>query len=166
MCLLRDKVLPHSNAVPRPFLVHAMNLLNRGSIHSATQGPFIDTESSRTLREDFAKTCFETLLQFSFISKQAAWAEGSLTKLAVSALVQRCHAVLSKYVEDERLSGKCPLPRARTSEMASVLKAIATLLVTLKKSEVTDVDEDIWRQVIDMYPVLVDCTISTCPRVS
>ena len=70
-----------------------------------------DTDSSRKLREDFAKCCFETLLQFSFITKGSATEEGALNRLAVSALLQRCQDVLSKYMEDERLSGKCPLPR-------------------------------------------------------
>jgi hypothetical protein len=71
---------------------------------------FSDTESSRKLREEFAKTCFETLLQFSFISKSQS-EEGSITKVAVLSLLQRCQDVVKKYVEDERLSGKCPLPR-------------------------------------------------------
>jgi hypothetical protein len=71
----------------------------------------IDTDSSRKLREEFAKSCFETLLQFSFISPEGVSGEGSITKLAVTALLQRCQEVLQKYVEDERLSGKCPLPR-------------------------------------------------------
>lgn len=72
---------------------------------------FTDADSSRKLREEFAKACFETLLQFSFISPEGVSGEGSITKLAVSALLQRCQDVLQKYVEDERLSGKCPLPR-------------------------------------------------------
>lgn len=33
------------------------------------------------------------------------------TKLAVTSLLHRFREVLVKYVEDERLSGKCPLPR-------------------------------------------------------
>ena len=68
-----------------------------------------DTDSSRKLREDFAKTCFETLLQFTFVSKKSE--EGAVTKVAVLSLLQRCQEVVKKYVEDERLSGKCPLPR-------------------------------------------------------
>lgn len=70
-----------------------------------------DTDSSRKLREDFAKACFETLLQFSFITRGGATEEGALNRLAVAALLQRCRDVLHKYMEDERLSGKCPLPR-------------------------------------------------------
>ena len=68
---------------------------------------------NRQLREEFAKSCFETLLQFSFIAHDLSKMtdEGGLTKMALSALLQRCQEVLQKYVEDERLSGKCPLPR-------------------------------------------------------
>ena len=69
-----------------------------------------DTDSSRKLREEFAKTCFETLLQFSYINRSKS-SEGSITKLAVLSLLQRCQEVVRKYVEDEKLSGKCPLPR-------------------------------------------------------
>ena len=41
---------------------------------------------------------------------------------------------MRKYVEDERLAGKCPLPRPRLAEITAVLKAIATLLQSLKKA--------------------------------
>lgn len=33
------------------------------------------------------------------------------TKLAVTSLLHRFREVLVKYVDDEKLSGKCPLPR-------------------------------------------------------
>ena len=79
---------------------------------------FADVDSSRKLREEFAKACFETLLQFSFITPGAeseggasSKGGGAITRLAVSSLLTRCKDVLEKYVEDERLSGKCPLPR-------------------------------------------------------
>lgn len=31
--------------------------------------------------------------------------------MAVTSLLSRCQQVLTKFVEDERLSGRCPLPR-------------------------------------------------------
>jgi len=49
------------------------------------------------------------LLQFSFVSRKSE--EGAVTKVAVLSLLQRCQEVVKKYVDDERLSGKCPLPR-------------------------------------------------------
>lgn len=96
------------------------------------------------------------------------------TKLAVTSLLHRFREVLVKYVDDEKLSGKCPLPRLvgnsvsmksksnegelyhsklfipcfssaieytvmicfrhRIAEISFVLKAIATLLSSLKKA--------------------------------
>ncbi|CAL1538550.1 unnamed protein product, partial [Lymnaea stagnalis] len=109
--LIRDDILPHAGHLPPDFMVKVMDILNRGSIHSTTSDCFVaDTESSRKLREDFARTCFETLLQFSFVSDTVS-EQGQLTRLAVMSLLRRCHDVITKYVEDERLSGKCPLPR-------------------------------------------------------
>ena len=32
-------------------------------------------------------------------------------QMALNALLERCDEVLKRFVEDERLSGSCPLPR-------------------------------------------------------
>ncbi|KAK2183608.1 hypothetical protein NP493_305g02023 [Ridgeia piscesae] len=167
--LIREDILPYAKHVPREFIVKVMHILNRGSIHSHTMTAFIDTESSRKLREEFAKSCFETLLQFSFIMQQQTGGstdeEGAITRLAVTALLQRCRDVMLKFVADERLSGKCPLPRPRMSEMSFVLKAASTLLITLKRAPPANVDQKIWDHVIGLYPVLVDCITSSSPQV-
>jgi hypothetical protein len=34
--LLRDEVLPHSHSIPREFVLKVVVLLNKGSIHSAS----------------------------------------------------------------------------------------------------------------------------------
>lgn len=161
--VIRDDILPYAGTMPKDFIMKIMDILNKGSIHSATSDTFIDTESSRKLREEFAKGCFETLLQFSFITRSAN--EGSLTKMAVQSLLQRCQEVVKNYVEDERLSGKCPLPRPRLAEIASVLKAITTLLLSLKKASPINVEPTVWHQVIHLYPSLVECTTSSSPQV-
>ncbi|XP_076468992.1 protein MON2 homolog [Babylonia areolata] len=162
--LIRDEILPYAGTVPASFVVKVMELLNRGSIHSAMSDTFVDTDSSRKLREDFAKTCFETLLQFSFVSKKSE--EGAVTKVAVLSLLQRCQEVVKKYVDDERLSGKCPLPRPRLAEITAVLKAITTLLQSLKKAPSNCVEAAVWQQVIALYPALVECTTSSSPHVT
>lgn len=162
--LIRDDILPYASTVPADFVVRIMDLLNRGSIHSAVSDTFVDTDSSRKLREDFAKTCFETLLQFSFVSKKGE--EGSVTKVAVLSLLQRCQEVVKKYVDDERLSGKCPLPRPRLAEITAVLKAITTLLQSLKKAPQNNVEAGVWQQAIQLYPALVECTTSASPQVT
>lgn len=105
------------------------------------------------LREEFAKSCFDTLLQFSLLDDThdqlsnasnnnnltagggvGANEGGVAGRLAITALLHRFQDVLKKFNEDERQSGKCPLPRYRLSEISFVLKAVATLIVSMKKA--------------------------------
>lgn len=196
-------------------------------------------DSNRRLREEFARTCFETLLQFSFLgpkgnpklflqnpspgnlmqvpesnghvashshhdkeSRQETLLPSSfvtikgldanqhhphqtmefgkngmtplqvtatcfspevglVNRLAVTSLLKRFHEVIVKFVEDEKLSGKCPLARHRVSEMSFVLKALSTLICSLKKAPVDSIEEVVWLQLINLYPHLVDCTTSS-----
>lgn len=113
--LLRSEVLPFSATIPKSFILKVVVLLNRGSIHSATNTN-IDSETELTLREEFAKTCFETLLQFALSNDNSEALVldekgGVAGKLAITALLHRFQEVLKKYIEDEKRSGKCPLPR-------------------------------------------------------
>lgn len=115
--LLRNEVLPYSKNIPKEFILQVVILLNKGSIHSATNVK-TDGDIEMTLREEFAKTCFETLLQFSLIdggtnglSVNSDDKNSVAGHLAVTSLLHRFQEVLKKYIEDERLSGKCPLPR-------------------------------------------------------
>lgn len=104
------------------------------------------------LREEFAKACFDTLLQFSLLDDthdQGGGNGGAVNgksgvdeqdeggvagRLAITALLHRFQEVLKTFNEDERQSGKCPLPRYRLSEISFVLKAVATLIVSMKKA--------------------------------
>lgn len=142
--LLRDEVLPHAHEMPHQFIMQIVVLLNKGSIHSASDSN-ICYESDWKLREIFAKTCFETLLQFSLLDDTCNNNRNSLTataagatvagvnaaltnanvftnvsggggkdfagRLAVTALLHRFQEVLKRFNDDERQSGKCPLPR-------------------------------------------------------
>ena len=86
---------------------------------------FSENNGEPKLREEFAKTCFETLLQFSLLDGLNGEIEtnsniestmppdegGVAGRLAVTALLHRFQEVLKRYIEDERRSGKCPLPR-------------------------------------------------------
>jgi C-terminal region of Mon2 protein len=143
---LRDEVLPYSGEIPHQFILNIVVLLNKGSIHSATAAnPGCETEMK--LREEFAKTCFETLLQFSLLddnankdgtSIQLTNSEGGVAgQLAITALLHRFEEVLKRFNDDERQSGKCPLPRYRLSEISFVLKAVATLVISMKKAPPT-----------------------------
>uniref|UniRef100_T1D1X0 Protein MON2 homolog n=1 Tax=Cupiennius salei TaxID=6928 RepID=T1D1X0_CUPSA len=164
--LLRDGILPYANQLPRDFIIKIVTLLNKGSIHSATNNNPVDIDSSRKLREEFAKSCFETLLQFSFLENGIEIDDdGVVNLLAVTSLLHRFKEVIHKYTEDERLSGKCPLPRHRMSEISFVLKAVATLAKSLKKADPEKVEWTVWEQLIALYPSLVDCTTSTSAQV-
>lgn len=77
------------------------------------------------LREEFAKVCFETLLQFSLVDGISSTSTGTTDngnnsftdaelitgKLAVTALLHRFQEVVKKFCHDQNLTGKCPLPR-------------------------------------------------------
>ncbi|KAG5311481.1 MON2 protein, partial [Acromyrmex insinuator] len=172
MELLRDEVLPHSQHIPHQFILRVVMLLNKGSIHSATTAN-IENGAETKLREEFAKTCFETLLQFSLLDgldndtenspkKSSESDEGGIAgRLAVTALLHRFQEVLRRYIESERRNGKCPLPRYRLSEISFVLKAVATLVISLKKAPPNKVERSVWEQLIGLYPCLVECTIAT-----
>lgn len=117
--LLRDEVLPYSHEIPHQFILNVVVILNKGSIHSATTSN-IGCDTELKLREEFAKTCFETLLQFSLLddhcnnnnsSASPTDGGGVAGRLAVTALLHRFQEVLKKFNDDERQSGKCPLPR-------------------------------------------------------
>ncbi|OXU27629.1 hypothetical protein TSAR_004158 [Trichomalopsis sarcophagae] len=72
---------------------------------------------------------------------------------------QLCFMDFKRYIEDKRRSGKCPLPRL--SEISSILKAIATLVISLKKAPANKVERSVWEQLIDLYPCLVESTVVT-----
>lgn len=91
---------------------------------------------------------------------------GLVNRLAVTSLLQRFNDVVVKYVQDERLSGKCPLARHRVAEISFVLKALATLIQSLKKAPPESVEEGVWDQLINLYPQLVDCTTSSFVQVN
>lgn len=144
--LLRDEILPYSNEIPQQFILNVVVLLNKGSIHSATNANVSACEAELKLREEFAKTCFETLLQFSLLNDTGNGKEsialqnpegGVAGQLAITALLHRFEEVLKKFNDDERQSGKCPLPRYRLSEISFVLKAVATLVISMKKASPT-----------------------------
>lgn len=86
------------------FCSNASNLT--GKVFSLTEA-----EIDVRMREEFSKVCFETLLQFSFSNKVSTPQEGYISRMALSVLLKRSQDVLRRYVEDERLSGRCPLPR-------------------------------------------------------
>ncbi|XP_018111526.1 protein MON2 homolog isoform X7 [Xenopus laevis] len=154
--LISTEILPYANFIPKDFVGKIMTMLNKGSIHSQSSS-FTEAEIDIRMREEFSKVCFETLLQFSFSNKVTTPQEGYISRMALSVLLKRSQDVLYRYIEDEKLSGKCPLPRQRVTEIIFVLKAVRTLIDSLKKTHPDNVDTNTWAQVISLYPTLVEC---------
>ena len=73
-----------------------MILLNKGSIHSSMTLSD-DCSGSIGLREDFAKNCFETLLEFSLLDTDASEQDSTITnRLAITSLLQRFKEVIQR----------------------------------------------------------------------
>ena len=161
--------------------------MNRGSIHSHSAGEDLNQNRDLplVLREDFAKICFETLLQYSLLDQSdplltngniehvtngvahlAMDKDAKITnKLAVTSLLHRFKEVVTSYIADEELHGSVPLPSHRVSEMSFVLKALATLISSLKRSS-AGVDKRTWGLVIALYPDLVRATVTKAEAVA
>ncbi|KAK6620142.1 hypothetical protein RUM44_006542 [Polyplax serrata] len=168
--LIRDQILQYYAVVPKEFLMQVVVLLNMGSIHSATHKDSIVVETK--LREEFAKICFEILLEFSLMDtgeKMTDVVKGDSAvagRLAVMSLLHRFESVLKKFADDEKNSGKCPPSRYQISEVSFVLKAIATLVQSLRKAPPEKVGHSAWQQLISLYPCLVDCVTTTSPDIT
>ena len=79
-----------------------------------------DCSGTVGLREDFAKQCFETLLEFSLLDtgleEEAAASPGSVTNhLAITSLLQRFKEVLVDAIDGEKLNKNIPLQRQKVS---------------------------------------------------
>lgn len=152
--MIRDEILPYADHIPHQFTLDIVAILNKGSIHSATARNSV-YDSDLKLREEFAKTCFETLLQFSLLNdlcdsvvsndnKDTSALNNNTTNsndsiedvghLAITALLSRFEEVLKKFADDEKQCTKSSLPKYRLSEISFVMKAIATLIISMKKS--------------------------------
>ena len=74
-------------------------------------------------------------------------------------LTVQCNVMQSNVMStpDEALHGGVPLPAHRTQEISFVLKAVATLISSLKRGH-TEVDSLTWTQVTSVLPHLLCCT--------
>ena len=163
---LRSKVLDQPSLFPHSFILSIMVLLNKGSIHSNYTGQDLNRNQESvmviSMRENFAKICIETLLQYSLLEKNGSeeitngngkvedeeearevMSSMSLTeedckvtnKLAVTSLLHRFKDVLTKYIADEKLSSPVPLASHRVAELSFVLKSLTTLISSLKRGQ-------------------------------
>ncbi|RNA03036.1 MON2-like protein, partial [Brachionus plicatilis] len=158
--LIGNEILTHAGQIPQQFVQRILSILNRGSLYSNTLENFLDLDSGRKNREEFSKSCFETLLRFSFTNTNESTQDGNLTKMALLSMLSRCKEIVEKYSHDERLNANIPLSKARTNEMIGALKALSTLISALNKTQKNSIQPVIWDQLKEMYPSLVESTRS------
>ena len=149
MELIRDEILPQAALYPPHFISKIMGLLNKGSIHLVDSGYYyhtsalfcwvviislnllcfvlcayiVNSETGPKLREEFARVCFEVLLQFSLLHEEQKHQHQEQVKisapnsnqvtnqLAITALLDRFHKVLAAFAQDGKTGGQCPMPR-------------------------------------------------------
>ena len=82
-----------------------------------------NAETGPKLREEFARICFEVLLQFSLLHEEQMQQQQGSTKplmnntspvtnqLAITSLLDRFHKILANFVQDGKNCGQSPLPR-------------------------------------------------------
>jgi hypothetical protein len=130
-----------------------------------------DCSGSIGLREDFAKQCFETLLEFSLldtneISDDQQKDANATNRLAIISLLQRFKEVLQEAIDSDKLNRNIPLQRQKVAEISFVLKAIATVISSMKKASKSTVSKKTWNQIIGLYPYLVQFTETNSPQIS
>ncbi|GBO99872.1 Protein MON2 homolog [Eumeta japonica] len=132
----------------------ALQLVRKGSMLSPPQHN-TDNESELRGREEFARTCFETLLQFSMLEDAPALAasQEESDPLAVTALLDRFREVIVKYNQDDVTGDQ--LARHQLSEISFVLKALATLAASMQRAPPGKVDPPAWHKLIGLYSELV-----------
>ncbi|KAI5639016.1 hypothetical protein NE865_08358 [Phthorimaea operculella] len=153
--VIRDEVLRGTPRVPSCHIQKVLALIRTGSLHVQAPNQQIQNEQELREREEFARTCFETLLQFSMLEDidSLTGVENDTDPLAIAALLDRFQEVISRYTRDD--DNAEPLPRHQLSEISFVLKAIATLTESMKKAPPGKVDAMAWQKLIGLYPCLV-----------
>ncbi|CAH0731493.1 unnamed protein product, partial [Brenthis ino] len=147
--VLRDEVLRAGPpAAARRLLAH----VRAGALHHAPHAHHAQRQAQNEQelkeREEFARTCFETLLQFSMLEDMDSLtdADSESDPLAIMPLLDRFEEVISKYSRDEDSSE--PLPRHQASEVSFVLRAVAALAAAMQRAPPARVDAAAWQKLI------------------
>ena len=116
--------------------------------------------------------CFETLLEFSLLDSdigQSATDQDEAStvtnRMAITSLLQRFKEVLQDAIDSEKLNRNIPMQRQKVAEISFVLKAIATVISSMKKASKQTVSKKTWKQIIGLYPYLVQFTETNSPQI-
>ncbi|XP_060807480.1 protein MON2 homolog [Amyelois transitella] len=150
--VVRQQALRGAPRAPPRRVRALLALVRAGALHA--QRHAAQNEQELRENEEFARTCFETLLQFSMLEDVDSLGDvdNDTDPLAIVALLDRFQEVISKYTTDE--DNAEPLPRHQLSEISFVLKALATLTESMKKAPPGKVDPAAWQKLIGVYPSL------------
>jgi len=92
------------------------------------------------------------------------------TRNCVPVLSPGIHSILLiKCISNDnqiKIDSIIVLLRHRMAEISFVLKALATLIVSLKKAPIDSVEPHVWDLLIRLYPHIVDCTTSNSAQVN
>ena len=164
--LIRNEILPYRLSFPQHFLTKLIGLMNRGSMSMSR-----DMDANDRSSDELSKQCFSTLFQFSItpttnggsaVSDDSETSE--INEVTVSSLVQRCRSALTQYVTADRLKTRFPFPESQLKEVMFALKALDAFLQSIKKTS-KPISPALWRQTVDIYPVLVDCIPTSSPEI-
>ncbi|XP_039250007.2 protein MON2 homolog [Styela clava] len=167
--LLKNEVLPHNSSIPSKFISNIIEMLNKGSSHIVTMNNTdIHVHGAREL---FRQACFDTLLQFSIITKKSNSKSNDshnshsteLTDLSLESLIKQCHTSLLSYLEQDRLTLRYPIPQEQVNDTMRLLQFMDTLLKSLIENP-KSADQSFWKQFLDLYPVLVNCISCSSPE--
>ncbi|KAL5966597.1 hypothetical protein TSMEX_005675 [Taenia solium] len=173
---------PPASAGLQPF-VHRSSTISTASTSGAgdTAAFMVSTDMDLrpfVSREKFMRRCFESLLSFAFFQSDFSPCNSSassrsslrlptvgtkpnvLCRTAIRDVLDRCRFILQRFVRLTQLTGKCPLPRAKLSEVNFAIQALAVLLTNFTApptNSKTSIDANTWSCIIDIYPLVVDC---------
>ncbi|VDM91839.1 unnamed protein product, partial [Litomosoides sigmodontis] len=182
------QMLPYASVLPADFIEKIIDILNRGSISTVDSSDVFDTYAQRA---ELSKVCFEALLSMSqneeqpdivrstasahFLNesviddvkgesgnekRRQCTPSSSLGTSAISSLLARCKEVMLSFARDQLNAGQLRLSQERIVEMMSVLHAVTTLINGLVR-HVDNFNLEFYRELVNLYPILVDCVAST-----
>ncbi|CDS40592.1 conserved hypothetical protein [Echinococcus multilocularis] len=166
----------------QPF-VHRSSTISTASTSGAADAAAFITSIDGDMRpfvsrEKFMRRCFESLLSFAFFQSDFSPCNSStspqfslklpavgskphvLCRIAIRDVLDRCRFILQRFAKSVQLTGKCPLPRAKLSEVNFAFQALTVLLTNFTAPPTnsrTSIDANTWSCVIDIYPLVVNC---------
>ena len=74
------------------------------------------------------------------------------------------YILFSCFIDNEKLNRNIPMQRQKVAEISFVLKAIATVISSMKKAS-KQTNKKTWNQIIGLYPYLVQFTETNSPQI-